>query len=118
MIVVKVGEQELPVQYNLQALIWYADFLGVKLADLDISEETATERKMLALMYSGLMAAHEEVNKNNMGKKISVSFSEFQELAVVDNEMVETLGTLFQKQMKLAMSKFSADSKKKPKPKG
>ena len=33
----------------------------------------------------------------------------------MDAEMTETLGTLFQKQMKLVTNKFNAASKKKPK---
>ena len=59
MILVKVGDKELPVIYNIQSIMWFADFIGVRMSELDLSEETATERKMLALMYSGLVAASE-----------------------------------------------------------
>lgn len=110
---VTIGEKSYPVIYSIQAIMWFADFIGVKMNELDLNEETMTDRKGLALMYSGIVAGCEE-----QGKKLDVSFSKFQEIVLMDDELLESLGTLFQRQIKVTMTKFAkkGGGKKKPKP--
>lgn len=110
---VQIGEDKYPVIYSIQAVMWFGDFIGVKMADLDLSEDTLTDRKGLALLYSGIVAGCEKE-----GKKLKVSFSEFQEIVMMDEEMMESLGTLFQKHIKITISKIAEKGKKKREPKG
>ena len=105
-------EKEYPVTYSVASLLWFSDFLGVSTVDVleIINEGGMTERKGMALMYSGLQAGAEE-----KGKRLDISFSEFQELIVFgDDELSSTLGTLFQKDFEIAVTKMQrkVDAKK------
>lgn len=109
---VEINGSQYPVHYSLQAVFWFADFLGVTTEEVsEVINSGMTERKALALMYSGLVAGSEE-----QGKRLNISFSEFQELVAFDNEVSDTLGALFQKQFQVTVSKMQAkmDNKKKP----
>lgn len=109
---VKIGDKEYPVIYSMPAMMWFCDFVGITMAELEDQwqDMDSMGRKVFALLYSGLVTGSEARNK-----RLDISFPEFQELVLFDEELQETLGTLFRRQMELTLKKLQdqASNKKK-----
>lgn len=109
---VTIGGKKYPVIYNVFALMSAADSMGVGLQELNqlMQEDQMTEHKMFRILYAGLVAGA-EVRK----KRLNISFPEFLELVMFDEDAQEALGTLFQRQFELMLTKTMerADAKKK-----
>lgn len=103
---VEIKNKEYPILYSVQALMWYADWLGIPLKDLNLDEGEMTERKLCALLYSGLIAGSEQSQK-----RLDISFSGFQEILLEnENDLAGTLGTHFRRQMEVNMGKYAEKS--------
>jgi len=102
---VKIKGKEYPVIYNIFALMSAADSMGLNIQELNElfqSDEGMTDTKMFRILYSGLVAGSEEKKK-----RLHISFPEFLESVMFDNEAAETLGTLFRRHFELLVTKMS-----------
>jgi len=112
---VEIKGSEYPVKYSMSAILWFGDFLGVHSHEIgEVIDGSMTERKAMALMYSGLVAGAEATKK-----RLDISFDEFQEYCVLNDsaeDLMNTLGTLFQKQFTVLATKLEKrmENKKKP----
>jgi hypothetical protein len=110
---VKIKGKEYPFIYNIFALMSAADSMGMNIQELNElfqSEEGITDTKMFRILYSGLVAGAEQKKK-----RLHISFPEFLEMVMFDEEAAESLGTLFQRHFELLTTKMmeQADDKKK-----
>lgn len=81
--------------------------LGIHLSNGDM-----TEYEGFALLYSGIVAGCEKKNK-----RLDLSFYDFQDVVMNDEVLAESLGSLFQSQMKLVMDDLEAKNEKRSKKK-
>lgn len=98
---VEINKKEYPVIYSYQALFWWADFIGIRLSDISeaVSDlENMSERKAMALMYSGLVAGAE-----HKGLRLDISFFDFQSLILDNESLMNDLGDYFRKDMEVFM---------------
>lgn len=114
---VKLKGKEYPVIYNIFALMSAADSMGMNIQELNElfqSEDGLTDTKMFRVLYSGLVAGAEQKKK-----RLHISFPEFLEMVMFDEEAAESLGTLFKRHFELLTTKMmeQSEDKKKATPK-
>lgn len=108
---VTIKGKEYPVIYNIFALMSAADSMGISIQELNElfqSEDGVTDTKMFRILYAGLVAGS-EIKK----KRLHISFPEFLEAVMFDEEAATSLGTLFQRHFELLITKMSEQEDKK-----